>query len=77
MQASGMRDLYVPAAASGMLWSSGLILVTLEAAVCCDGTGCSSRSHHALLIAMVVGVSHATMSRYKATMWLSISFLLE
>ena len=61
MQAIGMISIYAPAAASGMLWSSGLILLTSVAAVCCDGTGRSLTYHHSLLITMVGGVSPATM----------------
>ena len=77
MQASGTQAQSAPFSASGMLWYSGLILVTLEAAVCCDGTGRSSRSHHSLLIAMVGGVSPAKMSREKAIMWPPIAVVLE
>ena len=77
MQAIGMRAHSAPAAASYMLSSSGLILVTSEAAVCCDGTGRSSRFHHSLLIAMVGGVSPAKMSREKAIMWPPIAVVLE
>ena len=76
MQASGMLSLSAPAAASGMLWSSGLSLVTSVPAVCCDGTGKSSRSHHSSLLAMVGGVSPDTMSQEKATMWPASAVLL-
>ena len=76
MQASGMLSLSDPDASSGMLWSSGLSLLTLVDAVHCDGTGRSSRSHHSLLIAMVGGVSPATMLREKAKMWPSSAVLL-
>ena len=68
MQESGMLTLSAPAASSGMLWYSGLSLLTSVAAICCDGTGRSSRSQHSSLIAMVGGVSPATMSREKVTM---------
>ena len=76
MQASGVLALSAPVIASGMLWYSGLSFLTLAAAVCCDGTGRSSRSHHSSLIAMVGAVSPTTMLREKATMWLSSAVLL-
>ena len=71
-----MRDLSAPAAASGMLWSSSPILVTSEAAVCCNGTERYSRSHRSSMIVMVGGVSSATRLREKATMWSSSAVLL-
>ena len=57
MLASVLLSLSVPVTASGVLWSSGLSLLTLVAAVCCYGTSRFLRSHHLSLIAMVVGVS--------------------
>ena len=57
MQASGMLTLSDPVTSFGMLWSSCLSFMTSVAAVCFDGTGRSSRSHHSLLIAMVGGGS--------------------
>ena len=63
MQASGIRACSATAAASGMLFSSGLSLATSEAAMCGDGTGRSSRPHQLSLIALVGGVSLATMSQ--------------
>ena len=71
-----MRALSAPVAASGMLWYSGLILVTSESDVCCDGTVRSSRSRHSSLIAVVGGVPPATISREKATIWPSSVVLL-
>ena len=47
-------------------WSQ---LILSEAAVCGDGTVRSSRSHQLGLIVTVEGVSPATISREKATMW--------
>ena len=76
MQASGMLALSAPVASSEMLWYSGLRFMTLVAAVCCDGTGWSLRSHHSSLIAMVGGVSPTTMLKEKATMWPSSTVLL-
>ena len=76
MQASVMHALSASVAASGMMWCSGLILMTSEASVCCDGTGRSSRSHHSSLISMVGGVSPATMSRKKVKMWPLSSVML-
>ena len=76
MQASGMLTISDPFDSSGMLWSSGLSFMTSVAAVCSDGTGRSSRSHHSLLIGMVGGVSPTTMSREKATVWPSSTVLL-
>ena len=76
MQASGMLSLSALVTSLGMLWPSGLSLLTLVAAVCCDGTGHSSRSHHSLLIAMVVGVSPATMLGENTTMWPSSAVML-
>ena len=70
-----MRACSATAAASGMLCSYGFSLVTSEAAVCCDGMGRSSRSHQSSLIAIVGGVSPATMSREKAKMWPSSTVL--
>ena len=77
MQASGVLARSAPVAVSGVLWSSGLSFMTSVAAVCCDSTGRSSRSHHSFLIVMVVGVSPATMSQEKLTMWPSSAVLLE
>ena len=68
MQVSGMQACSATAAVLGVLWSSGMSLVTSEAAVCCDGMGQSSMSHQLSIIAMVGGVSPATMSREKVTM---------
>ena len=68
--------LSAPVTSSGMLWSSGLSLLTSVAAIYWDRTGRSSWSHHSSLIAMVGGVSPATMSRKKAMMWLSSAVLL-
>ena len=76
MQAIGMLAISAPVASSGMLWSSGLRLLTLVAAVCCDGRGRSLRSHHSSLIAIVGGVSPVTMLREKVTMWQSSVVLL-
>ena len=73
MQASGMRACSATAAALGMLCLSGRSLATSEAAVCSDGMGRSLRSHQLGLIEMVGGVSPATMSQEKATMWPSIA----
>ena len=61
MQVSGTQAQSAPFSASGMLWYSGMILVTLVTAVCCDGTGRSLRSHHSSVIVMVGDVSPATM----------------
>ena len=66
MQARGMRAVYSPLTASGMLKSSGQILLISEAAVSFDGMGRSSRSHQSSLMVMVGGVSPATMSQEKA-----------
>ena len=76
MQASGMLALSAPVISSGMLWYSGLIFLTSVAAVCWYSTSRSLRSQHSLLIAMVGGVSPATILREKATMWLSSAVLL-
>ena len=77
MQVIDMIDLSAPVTSSGMLCSSGLILLTSMDAVCCDGTGRYSQSHHSSLITMVGGVSPATMLREKATMWPSSAVLLS
>ena len=71
-----MLSLSASVAALGMLWSSGLSFLTSVAAVCSDRTGLSSRSYHSSPIAMVGGVSPATMSQEKATMWPSRGVLL-
>ena len=76
MQASGMLTISAPVTYFGMMWSSDLSLLTSVVAVCSDDTGRSLWSHHSLLIAMVDGVSPATMSREKAKMWLSCAVLL-
>ena len=76
MQASGMHAFSANASASEMLCSSGHSLVTLEAAVCGNETRRSSRSHQLVLVGMLGGVSPATFSREKATMWLSSAVLI-
>ena len=69
MQARSMRAVSVTSTALEIMGSSGLSLLISEAALSCDGTGRSSRSHQSPSMAMVGGVSHATMFRKKATMW--------
>ena len=76
IQASGMLALSAPVASLVMMWSSGLILLTLVAAVCYDGTGRSLRSHHSSLFSMVGGLSPAKMSRQQPKMWPSSVVLL-
>ena len=76
MQASRMHACSANASASEMLCSSGHRLVTLEAAVCGNETRRSSRSHQLGLVGMLGGVSPATFSREKATMWLSSAVLI-
>ena len=50
--------------------------MTSEAAVCCDGTGRSSRFHQSFPIVMVGGVSSAKMFREKSKMWTLSAVLL-
>ena len=57
MQASSIRARYATAAALGMLHSSGFILVTSKAVLCCDRLRRSSMSYQSSLIAMVGGMS--------------------
>ena len=76
MQAIGILALSAPVTSSVMLWSSGLIFLNLVDAVCCNGMGWSSRSHHLSLIVMVGGMYPTTMLQEKATMWSSSVVLL-
>ena len=69
MQDRGMRAVSVPVTTWGVPVSSGRILLILEAAVICDGTGWSSWFQHSWSIAMVGGVLPVTMLREKATIW--------
>ena len=59
-----------------MKGSPGRILLILEAAVSCNGTGLYPRFHQSFLVVMVGGVSPAKMSREKASMWISSVVLL-
>ena len=75
MQASGMLACSATATSLVMMCLSVRSLDTLVLYVCGDVTVRSSRSHQLGLIAMVGGVSPATMSREKAAMWPSSAVL--